>query len=226
MSSDVYTNLNPIQKLHVVREGPQTILPKLWEHWEGWCRGDCQDGPDSVGHPDEVARKDNGQPTMSITKLEKAAVKINNGNPEKPLDPPKSIPDPWDEELSNETDSIDSQPDLNAEHRTKKDKQSADFIGPTRVFALPWQDIGIDLCRATNPHRGGEQEALRILGQCIKNEDYIGRFEKLNTSPADFKPQSTTLVSPHLHFGSLSVRKFWWDVQGALEKKQKAKKPV
>lgn len=33
MSSDVYTNLNPIQKLHVVREGSQTILPKLWEHW-------------------------------------------------------------------------------------------------------------------------------------------------------------------------------------------------
>lgn len=167
---------------------------------------------------------------MSIIELEKADVKINNGNPEKPLDPPKSIPDPWDEERvdlsSLQRDSIDSQPALNAEHRTKKDKQSADFIGPTRDFAVPWQDIGIDLCRATTPHRRGEEEALRILGECIKNEDYIGRFEKPNTSPVDFKPQSTTLVSPHLHFGSLSVRRFWWDVQGVLEKRRKAKKPV
>ncbi|KAG0161093.1 hypothetical protein PDIDSM_8626 [Penicillium digitatum] len=180
--------------------------------------------------PDDVVRKNNGKPTMSITQLEKAAVKINNGNPEKPLDSPNSIPDPWDEERmdlsSLKRESIENRPDLNAEYRTKTDEQFADLMGPSRDFAVPWQDIGIDLSQATTPHRGGEQEALRILGECIKNEDYIGRFEKPNTSPADFEPQSTTLLSPHLHFGSLSVRKFWWDVEGVLNKHRKAKKPV
>jgi cryptochrome len=75
------------------------------------------------------------------------------------------------------------------------------------------------------PHRGGETEALKALAECIKNEDYIGRFEKPKTSPADFEPQSTTLLSPHLHFGSLSVRQFWWDVQGVLAKRRKENKP-
>lgn len=254
--SKAYTKLNPKQKLHVVREDPRTILPKLWEHWgvthlvfEKDTDAYARDRDNEIIHlaqkagvevivkmgrtlfdPDEVVQKNNGKPTMSITQLEKAAVKINNGNPDKPLDPPTSIPNAWDEERmdlsSLKRDSIDSQPDLNAEHRTKKDEQYADLMGPTRDFAVPWQDIGIDLSQATTPHRGGEQEALRILGECIKNEDYIGRFEKPNTSPADFEPQSTTLLSPHLHFGSLSVRKFWWDVQGVLEKQRKAKKSV
>ncbi|KAJ5616774.1 hypothetical protein N7537_001888 [Penicillium hordei] len=254
--SNAYTKLNPKQKLHVVREGPETVLPKLWEHWgvthlvfEKDTDAYARDRDNEIMQlarkagvevivkmgrtlfdPDEIVRKNNGKPTMSITQLEKAAVKINNGNPEKPLGPPKSIPNPWDEERmdlsSLKRDSIDNQPDLNAEHRTKKDEQYSDLMGPTRDFAVPWQDIGIDLSQATTPHRGGEQEALRILGDCIKNEGYIGRFEKPNTSPADFEPQSTTLLSPHLHFGSLSVRKFWWDVQGVLEKQRKAKKPV
>ncbi|KAK5710414.1 hypothetical protein LTS12_027993, partial [Elasticomyces elasticus] len=31
--SKSYTKLNPKQKLLVIREGPQTALPKLWKHW-------------------------------------------------------------------------------------------------------------------------------------------------------------------------------------------------
>jgi cryptochrome len=180
--------------------------------------------------PDEIVRKNNGKPTISITQLEKAAMKINNGNPEKPRDAPKSVPDPWDKDRmdlsSLKQESIEIKPDLNEGHRTQQDEQYSNLMGPTRDFAVPWQDIGIDLSQATTPHRGGEREALRILEECIKNEDFIGTFEKPNTSPADFEPQSTTLLSPHLHFGSLSVRKFWWDVQAVLNKRRKAKQPV
>lgn len=251
-----YEKLNSKQKLWVVREGPQTVLPKLWKHWgvthlvfEKDTDAYAKDrdtaivamaekaGVEAVVRmgrtlfdPDEIVVKNNGKPTMSITQLEKAAVKINNGNPDKPLDPPSSIPDPWGEEKMDisglDHDSVDNQPDLNAGHRTKKDEQYLNIMGPGNKFAVPWDDTGIDLSQAATPHRGGEAEALRILEECIKNEDYISQFEKPKTSPAAFEPQSTTLLSPHLHFGSLSVRKFWWDVHTVMEKHRKAKKPV
>ncbi|KAJ5354534.1 hypothetical protein N7541_005578 [Penicillium brevicompactum] len=251
-----YEKLNPKQKLWVVREGPQTILPKLWKHWgvthlvfEKDTDAYAKDRDTAIVamaekagvevvwrmgrtlfDPDELVQKNNGKPTMSITQVEKAAVKINNGNPDKPLDSPKSVPDPWDEkkmDLSSlDHDSIDNKPDVNAEHRTKKDEQYSNLMGPKGDFAVPWDDTGIDLSQAATPHRGGEDEALRILGECIENEEYIAQFEKPKTSPAAFEPQSTTLLSPHLHFGSLSVRKFWWDVQDVFNKQRKAKKPV
>jgi deoxyribodipyrimidine photolyase len=66
--------------------------------------------------------------------------------------------------------------------------------------------------------------ALNLLDRYIHDKEYISRFEKPKTSPADFEPQSTTLLSPHLHFRSLSVRKFWWDVQLVLEKRRQNKK--
>ncbi|KAJ6070107.1 hypothetical protein N7499_011994 [Penicillium canescens] len=180
--------------------------------------------------PDEVVEKNGGKPTMSITQLEKAAEKINNGSPDKPLEAPKSIPDPWEEDKmdlsSLKQDSVDHEPDFNSEHRIKADAQYSQLMGPNNDFGVPtFEDMGMDISEAVTPHRGGETEALKVLGDCIKHEDYIGRFEKPNTSPADFEPQSTTLLSPHLHFGSLSVRQFWWDVQGVLAKRRKEKKP-
>jgi cryptochrome len=254
--SKAYTKLNPKQKLWIVREGPQSVLPKLWKHWgvthlvfekdtDAYAKDRDIDvikmaeksGVEVIVEmgrtlfdPDEVVQKNGGKPTMSITQLEKAAEKINNGSPDRPLEAPKSIPDPWEEDKmdlsSLKHDSVDHEPDFNSEHRIKADAQYSQLMGPKNDFGVPtFGDMGMDMSEATTPHRGGETVALKILGDCIKNEDYIGRFEKPNTSPADFEPQSTTLLSPHLHFGSLSVRQFWWDVQGVLARRRKEKKP-
>ena len=86
------------------------------------------------------------------------------------------------------------------------------------------EEMGIDPASATGPHKGGEKEALKLLKKYIDDEEYTGTFEKPKSSPADFEPQSTTLLSPHHHFGSLSIRKFWWDVQEVFEKRKKAGK--
>ena len=77
---------------------------------------------------------------------------------------------------------------------------------------------------ATTPHRGGETIALAALARIIGDEDYTAKFSKPETAPTAFSPQSTTLLSPHLHFGSLSVREFYWRAHDviALYKKSKA----
>ena len=56
-----------------------------------------------------------------------------------------------------------------------------------------------------------------MLDKLISNERYIATFEKPNTAPTAFDPQGTTLLSPHLHFGSLCIREFYWRVQDVVE---------
>ncbi|KAJ5994486.1 hypothetical protein N7451_010210 [Penicillium sp. IBT 35674x] len=255
--SKSYEKLNAKQKLWVVREAPQTVLPKLWEAWgvthlvfekdtDSYARARDEEvlqlaekaGVEVIVRmgrnlfdPDELVAKNGGKATMSMSQVEKAAEKINSGQPEKPLDTPKSIPDPWEWEkmkLANITqDGVEAEPDLNAEYRTSKDKQYTAIMGPKNDFGVPTlEEIGIQASTVTTPHRGGETEALKLLSTSIKNEEYIGLFEKPKTSPADFEPQSTTLLSPHHHFGTVSVRKVWWDVQEVLKKRKAEKKPT
>ncbi|KAJ5168860.1 uncharacterized protein N7482_004454 [Penicillium canariense] len=180
--------------------------------------------------PDELVRKNGGKPTMSISQVEKAAGQINHAQPDQPWDTPKSIPHPWEQDKmdlgSMEHEIAEPTPDLNSNHRIAKDTQYSLIMGPKNDFAVPtMEEIGIDSSLAISPHRGGESVALTMLSNYIQDDEYIGTFEKPKTSPAAFEPQSTTLLSPHLHFGTLSVRKFWWDVQGDLNKRKQEKKP-
>lgn len=254
--SKSYTSLNAKQKLWVVREAPHTVLPKLWKAWEithlvfekdtdAYAR-ERDEKVMQLAHeagievivrtgrtlfdPDDIVKNNGGEPTLSINQTIKASEKINGGVPERPTDAPKSIPDPWDEKKMNldslEHDVPDSDLDLNAVYRDGDD-QYEQIMGPKKDFAVPtMKELGIDTAQATTPHRGGESVALKMLADHIKNEEYIGTFEKPKTSPAAFEPQATTLLSPHLHFGTISVRKFYWEVQSIMEKRKKEKKPT
>jgi len=79
---------------------------------------------------------------------------------------------------------------------------------------------------ATSSIRGGETRGLAALDAIIANEDYTATFEKPNTAPTAFEPQSTTLLSPHHHFGSLSCRMLYWRAQDIVTAHEKAKKPT
>lgn len=59
---------------------------------------------------------------------------------------------------------------------------------------------------------GGENEALRRLEEKCKEKGYMATFSKPKTSPScDATEPSTTLLSPFLKFGCLSIRKLWYD---------------
>lgn len=57
--------------------------------------------------------------------------------------------------------------------------------------------------------KGGETEALkRLNGLVVSRPNWVAKFEKPNTSPNSLEP-STTVLSPYLKFGCLSVREFY-----------------
>lgn len=187
--------------------------------------------------PDELVKCNGGKPTMSMGQTQKAAQKLNDGKPARPFSPPEHIPNPpKDAEMAMDAfqhglpmDWMKGR-DMNATIRQNASQGSEHYkfvAGPKGDYAIPTlEEMGIDPARATTPHQGGESIALRMLDEYIQDEEYTGTFAKPASSPAAFDPPSTTLLSPHLHFGSLGVRKFWWDVQGVIERRRKARKRV
>jgi cryptochrome len=205
--------------------------------------------------PREVVRMNAGRPTMSMAQLLRAVGKIDGGVPARPLGAPTALPDPLDAETMDLTaldeelvsmerkdhttqdqprdwPSAEGMDDYNAVQRTLdgvdgETQYSCGLMGPGRDFGVPTlQELGIDAASVTTPHRGGETAALELLARHVAHEEYIATFEKPATTPTAFDPPATTVLSPHLHFGSLSCRQFWWDVQAVIERRRKNNKPV
>ena len=98
------TKLNPKSKLHVIREAPQTLLPKLFKAWQvthlvfekdtdAYARDRDAEisrlakvaGVEVVTRtgrtlydPDELVKENGGRPTMSISQVEKAGFQIRS----------------------------------------------------------------------------------------------------------------------------------------------------
>jgi cryptochrome len=70
---------------------------------------------------------------------------------------------------------------------------------------------------------GGETKARARLASVMSQErrPWLETFSKPDTSPTALEP-STTLLSPHLKFGTLGVREFWWELEDALAAARKA----
>ncbi|KAK2605290.1 hypothetical protein N8I77_008139 [Diaporthe amygdali] len=238
------TNLNKKSKLFVLREGPQTLLPKLFKAWnvthlvfEKDTDAYARDRDDAVTKAakeagvevitksgrtlwdsDEVVKANGGKPTMSASQLQAAGGKC--GKIAQPIPAPKSLPDPGKmpiEDLANEHEEPPANPDFNAAWRTLKDSGYTKLAGPKGDFAIETMaELGFS--EATTPHRGGETLALKKLDEIMADVEYAATFRKPQTSPAAFEPQSTTLMSPFLHFGALSCRLFYHRAQEAVNK--------
>ena len=222
-----------------MREAPQTLLPKLFKAWKvthlvfekdtdayardrdaAVIKAAEEAGVEVVVRygrtlwdSDLLVEKNNGKPTMSISQVQTAGPKI--GAIPRPIPSPTSLPDPGSTNIDFEQQPPDQSPDLNASSRQSGDKSYESIAGPNRDFAVPTlEELGFPA--ATSSIRGGETNALEKLNEIVANEEYTATFEKPKTAPTAFEPQATTLLSPHFHFGSLSVREFYWRVQDVV----------
>lgn len=148
---------------------------------------------------------------MSLRQVEAAGRKL--GAVPRPTAPPTALPDPGDTSLDGVTqEKPRAEPDMQAEARRDVERTYLRLAGPKDDFAVPTlQELGFP--PATKHIAGGETAALTQLDHIAADETYIATFEKPQTAPTAFAPPATTLLSPHLHFGSLGAREFWWRVQ-------------
>ncbi|KAL9097099.1 MAG: hypothetical protein Q9163_006371, partial [Psora crenata] len=241
------TEINKKSKLFVIREAPQTVLRKLFKAWkishlvfekdtDAYARDRDTEvikqakeaGVEvivkmgrTLYDPDDLVQVNGGKPTMSITQVQhQAAKKI--GEVAKPIQTPLSIPDPGDTSVSFMFSPPSPTPDLNDIQRDASDQSYNKLSGPNGDFAPPtMKELGLK--EATTQHRGGETVALKALDRIIADVNYTATFSKPATAPTAFRPQSTTLLSPHHHFGSLSVRLLYWRVMDVLKDYPKSK---
>ncbi|KAI1335527.1 Cryptochrome/photolyase FAD-binding domain-containing protein [Xylariaceae sp. FL0016] len=234
--SESITKINPKSKLFVIREAPQTLLPKLFKAWkvthlvfekdtdtyadkrdQEVAKLAKQAGVEvltkygrTLWDPDEIVSKNGGKPTMSITQLQAAGNKV--GEVPRPIPAPKQLPDPGEMPIDFDQELPDPDPDLNAPQRSKADEAYKSIAGPKGDFAVETlEELGFP--PATTPHRGGETLALKQLDKIIADKKYTATFQKPKTNPTAFEPQATTLLSPCMHFGTLSPRLFYWRTQ-------------
>ncbi|KAI1824818.1 DNA photolyase [Xylaria intraflava] len=239
--SNSIQKLNSKSRLFVLREAPQTLFPKLFTAWKvthlvferdtdayarerdkAVTRAARQAGVEVVTRygrtlwdSDEIVAKNGGKPTMSITQLQAAGQRI--GEVPKPIPAPKRLPDPGEMTVDFEPAGASKVTDLNALQRIETDKIYDNIAGPKGDFAIgTLEELGFP--SATTPHRGGESLALKQLDKIMADEEYTATFRKPRTSPTAFEPQSTTLLSPHLHFGTLSPRLFYWRAREVVDR--------
>ncbi|XP_019364513.1 PREDICTED: cryptochrome-2-like isoform X1 [Gavialis gangeticus] len=72
---------------------------------------------------------------------------------------------------------------------------------------------------------GGESEALSRLDFHMKRMTWVCNFKKPDTEPNTLSP-STTVLSPYIKFGCLSVRTFWWKLAEIYRGKTHSSPPV
>ncbi|KAM0752989.1 hypothetical protein T439DRAFT_187143 [Meredithblackwellia eburnea MCA 4105] len=252
--SENLTKLNSKQQLFVVRGPPSTVLPALWKEWGitdiVWEKDDDPYTAGRDAHITKLAQdaKVKVHVVLGHTLFDSSTI-ISKGNgcprsygpfaklieslppPPKPLPPPTSLPGPGNTSFSwqRSDHSVEAyrSKDVNNSSRetgtTERDHSYSSFAGPAGDFAVPTMDeLGMV---ATSTIRGGETRALEVFERFMEDERRVSNFKKPETSPAAWEPADTTILSPHMKFGTLSCRKFYHRVREINSKHKTHSKP-
>lgn len=73
----------------------------------------------------------------------------------------------------------------------------------------------LNILPTTSIH-GGETLALQRMYEYLKDKKQVANFEKPKTNPSKFNPAETTILSPYLKFGCLSIKKFYHELNEVL----------
>ncbi|XP_051494585.1 cryptochrome-2-like isoform X3 [Apus apus] len=71
---------------------------------------------------------------------------------------------------------------------------------------------------------GGETAALARLDMFMERTAWVCSFRKPETEPTSLRP-STTVLSPYLTLGCLSVRTFWWRIEEVYQRQREHSQP-
>jgi len=158
-----------------------------------------------VGHTlydvEEALNKNKGKAPIAMPGLVSLAKAM--GEPKLPLVPPKKLPP-----LPN-------------------------GVGNNKAFDVPTlKEMGYKVGQGKSglpePHcgfHGGETAGLARMAAKLKDTTYILNFQKPKTRSTAFDPPETTVLSPYLKFGCVSIRSFYHGLQKVCKGKTHSKPP-
>jgi len=151
-------------------------------------------------NPEQVVAKNKGETPLTYQKM--LGILALLGPPSRPLDPPIKL----------EKESKIPSSDLD---KSKYDVPSLSELNVKEEELFP--------CL----YPGGEKEGLQRLDEQInmKRASWVRNFEKPKTSPNALSP-ATTVLSPHLRFGTVSARIFYWKLEDIYKGSKRSQPPV
>ncbi|KAL1618632.1 hypothetical protein SLS54_007067 [Diplodia seriata] len=243
---------HPSSRLLVLRESPQTLFPKLFSSSSSWrpthlvyerdtdaYARDRDAAVDALARaagvevvtrtgrtlfdPDVLVERGNGgKPTMSLAQVRRAVERAG-------LVVPRALPVPgWLPPPGPGLGEVGLEQEVSGSERREGEGEEKTYAfglaGPKGDFGVPEMgELGFADGAATTGIEGGEARALEALRRVLDDVEYVATFEKPAMAPTEWDPPATTVLSPHLHFGTLGVREFWWGVKGAVERYEREK---
>nr|CAD7394651.1 unnamed protein product [Timema cristinae] len=223
--TDLDNNLHSIgSRLYVLRGKPEEVFPRVFLEWrvrkltfesdtepyalerdasvEKLARSAGVSVIQKVSHtlynPESVIHANLGKPPLTYQKM--LSVLDSLGPPVCPVATPKDLPQaclPSRGAPGDNTLMVPTLEELGVEE---------DQLGPCLFL-------------------GGETCALQRMRDCLKNKTWVCKFEKPNTSPNSLEP-STTVLSPYLKFGCLSIRTLYHQLKQTIGNASHSKPPV
>ena len=224
---DLDTSLRSLgSRLYVVRGSPDEVFPRVFDSWKvrkiTW---EIDTEPYALArdekieklaqtrnlevetftshtlfHPERIIAKNKGEVPLTFQKL--CSVLKSLGPPSKPVGPPGELPNEAKCPIEDLDDSTYDVPSLSEVGVKEEDMHPCLFPG-------------------------GETEGVKRLDDKIsmKRAAWVRAFEKPNTSPNSLKP-STTVLSPYLKFGCVSVRRMYWQLEDIYKGSKHSQPPV
>ncbi|XP_053673225.1 cryptochrome-2 [Anopheles nili] len=226
--TDLDQNLRSLNsRLYVVRGNPEEIFPTLFDEWNVTLltfehdiepysvRRDKKVEEQAKQHrvevqiknsltlfdPETIVRLNCGKPPLTYQKYLSLASSLKTPQP---IPAPQKLPSKY---KSPEAD--------------KQERKDACCYDPPTLKELAVDERAMEECKFP----GGESEALRRMNESLSQKSWVCKFEKPNTSPNSLEP-STTVLSPYLKFGCLSVRLFYSRVNEIIKGQKHSQPPV
>ncbi|KAI8802800.1 FAD binding domain of DNA photolyase-domain-containing protein [Cladochytrium replicatum] len=167
--------------------------------------------------PDDVIHANGGKAPLTYQGFQKAISSLPSPAPALPT--PSTLPPP-PTQLSLSATALHARavpvpPVVGSDPIVADPERRSDIFtrlaGPNGNFDVPTlEELGLAVPPSGgSPYKGGETVALNSMEAYCRNKKKVAKFEKPKTSPAAFLPADTTVLSPHLKFGTLSCRLFY-----------------
>lgn len=214
-------------RLFVVRGSPEMVFPDLFQAWNvSLLTFESDTEPYAVKRDEIVENIANKFGVKVIQKISHtlynvhSIVRKNFGSPpltyQKFLSIIQQFPDP-----RKPVETPMKLPDFTKPAKDKNETESSTCYDCPTIEDLVMDTKELGSCL----YPGGENEALKRLNMVVMRKQWICKFEKPNTSPNSIEP-STTVLSPYLKFGCLSVNLFYHKIKEIISQSTHTKPPV
>lgn len=213
-------------RLYVVRGCPEEIFPYLFNEWNvTMLTFEADIEPYAIRRDENIETLANKNKVEIVQRISHTLYDVNNLVVKNGGQPPLTYQQFLSIVQNSEVKHVAQTP-KNVAQFCQPPSDAKELSNPNCYNVPTYQELDVDeLMLGPCKFPGGETEGLRRMEEVLQKKEWICKFEKPNTSPNSISP-STTVLSPYLKFGCLSIRLFYHRLKEIEKNRAHTKPPV